>query len=236
MSKCTEFSLSDEIAKAVQAVAKVVPSVQRDIAAVGRFLERVLGRPTEQLGGLLGDVAALMRFELAVRFVARTEKLMKDRGLEQPTRNAALALVHPLFSAASLEEDETISDMFANLLVNALDASSGVDVHKSFVETVRVMSPLEAKILHAMAHAPASSLSEGGFMFTAGLPEKYYLAPSPSTDLEDEVPESVSLAIAALSASGCIACAMSWGGATIDRQAKVTVYGRALIKATNPID
>lgn len=224
-----------EEAKAVQEVAKAAKELRPELQALGRFLAKALGRPTEQIGGLVGDLFAMARMEVAVRFSQRAERMLAERGLSQPTRQVALSVIFPLLSAASLEEDETLSDMFAALLVNAVDASCDIDITKSFVETVRLMSPFEARLLHQMAHAPAQSLNDSGFMLTAGLPGAYWAAPaSDGKNPEDEVPRKTSLALASLTAFGCVQCASTWGGGTIQRQAKVTEYGAALIAACDP--
>ena len=223
--------LSDEGAKAIQASAKAASELRPELRGVGHFLAKALGRSTEQANGLLGDVLAFARIELSLRFYDRVQRKMDERGMDGPTKKAALAVVFPILQAASVEEEDDIAEMFADLLVNAVDDMAQVSVSKAIVETVRRLSPVEAKVLQAMANAPADSLNESGMMFTCGLPVTYHPKPSSEYNLDDEVPADVSLALATLTSLGCVECAATWGGATIQRQARVTIFGQALINA-----
>ena len=115
---------SDET-KAVQEVAKAAREYRPEVREFGAFVGRVIGRPAEQFGGLVGDVIAGVRLELGLRFKGRVDQLMREQGLDGPTRAAPLAVAFPLLEAATLEDDEDIQELFAQLLVNAVNADSG---------------------------------------------------------------------------------------------------------------
>ena len=55
----------------------------------------------------------------------------------------------PILQAASMEDDETLQDIWANLLANAADPSQENSVHLSYVEIVKQLNPEDAKFLVA---------------------------------------------------------------------------------------
>lgn len=228
------MSFSDEESKAIQEVAKTATEYKDSVNSFGEFVGKIVGHPLVQAGGIVGDALGMVRIEMALRFKERVDRIMKERGLESPQRNIPLSVAYPLLEAATLEEDNELSEMFAQLLVNAVDSSYSNYVPKSFVETIKNMSPLEAKILKAMFDAPPEAVNESGMMYTRLLPNGYLKMPEPTDQEMEEVPETIGLALAALRRAGCIEGAMAWGGYTLLRNARVTEYGAALMKACHP--
>ncbi|MBL8576360.1 MAG: DUF4393 domain-containing protein [Mesorhizobium sp.] len=226
--------LSDEESKAVQEVAKTATAYQKSVDTFGKFVANVLGHPLKQGMGLVGDGFGMLRIELAMRFQQRVERLQRERGLSDSHRPVPLSIAYPLLEAASLEEDETLSDMFAQLLVNAMDHKYGKYIPKSYIETVRLMSPLEALILKTMVEAPQSVMKKSGMMYTLGLPSSY--ADLGNVDMSSVPPPEgdTAIALAALDAAGCIEPMMLMSGGYSYIQAKVSEYGRELILATRP--
>lgn len=228
------MSLSDEESKAIQEVAKTAVVYKDSVISFGQFVGRIVGHPLVQAGGIVGDALGMVRIEMALRFKERVDRIMKERGLEGPQRNIPLSVAYPLLEAATLEEDDELSEMFAQLLVNSVDNSYSSYVPKSFVETIKNMSPLEAKILKAMFDAPPEVVNENGMMYTRLLPDGYLEMPKYDDEDREEVPETIGLALAALRRAGCIEGAMAWGGYTLLRNARITEYGVALMKACHP--
>jgi hypothetical protein len=153
---------------------------------------------------------------------------MHQRGLDAPTRTAPLNVVYPLLEAASIEQEDDLQQLFAALLVNAIDADSGVSVLKSFVDVVRTMSPLEARILAKLVDTPPK-FRRGEMIITGVLPEEYV---EHSKDREPpSLPENVELALSNLVRNGCIYAAGTWGGGTSLQVVGVTPFGHAFMRA-----
>lgn len=62
-------------------------------------------------------------------------------------------LAVPILQAASLEDDETLQEKWAGLLASAADPASRDNVHPSFPELLRGLSPQEAKFLDGCLEA-----------------------------------------------------------------------------------
>lgn len=220
-----------EEAKAVQEAAKAAREYRSEVRDAGKFIADIFGYPLTQIGGVVGDSIAALRMEGRIRFAARARSLMEERGLEVPTKAISLAVGISIFEAASIEDDETLSSMFAGLLVSSIDEKAP-HVSKAIVEAVRLMSPLEAKILLAMVNAPTQAKAPGGHMLICGLPDTYFDPPSAANqELAKKIPNDVRLAVASLTASGCISPMPVLAG-TILGVAAVSHFGHALIEAT----
>jgi hypothetical protein len=228
-----ETKAIEESAKAIQEVAKAAVAYQSSIQAVGAFFGCLMA-PVEQASGLLADYIKGRRLELAVRQEAYIRALMAERGVSDIKR-MPLSTAVPLIDAATLEEDEDLARMFANLIVSHVDGTSDGYVPKQFTDTLKQMSPLEAAVLKAMGSAPEGAKNESGMMHTANLPNSYLDAPTPK-DKDIPGPDKLlSIALASLQQSGCIEGAMAWGGYKLLSQARVTEYGRAFLDAVAPV-
>ncbi|MBX5063343.1 Abi-alpha family protein [Rhizobium lentis] len=219
-------------AKAAEEIAKTAAVYQPTIHDAVAFLQRLIA-PVEQGAGLLADYIKGRRLELAIKQEARIRELMRERGVSS-IKPMALSTAVPLIEAATLEEDDDMARMFANLIVSHISDSGDGYVPKQFTDTLRQMSPLEAAILKAMGSAPDRAVNESGMMYTASLPHSYLDAPGPKDKDVPEPNRSISLALASLRQSGCIEGALAWGGFTLLSQARVTEYGRAFLDAVSP--
>jgi hypothetical protein len=110
-----------------------------------RFLEKIVGPPLEELGGLLADQVRLFRFKKQVEILEKAQKTLLDRGIN-PIKVSLKTLV-PILEEGSLEEDESMSARWASLLATAADPSSTISVQPSFPEILKELSPKEALIL-----------------------------------------------------------------------------------------
>ena len=110
-----------------------------------RFLEKIVGPPLEELGGLLADQVRLFRFKKQVEILKEAQKILLDRGINP--RKVSLKTLVPILEEGSLEEDESMSDRWASLLATAADPSSTISVQPSFPEVLKELSPKEALIL-----------------------------------------------------------------------------------------
>ena len=84
----------------------------------------------------------------------RAEDFMREINLSQPTRPLQLKFAIPLLQAASLEEDDYLQDLWAKLLVNAANESSGVDEKRTFIDILERLTPIEARILEKVYSLP----------------------------------------------------------------------------------
>src|SRR5579863_1360786 len=112
-----------EIAKGVGALAVAVPFTA--------IVKRMLGPAADELAEMWRDQVRLYRYERQLKCVEKAEKMATDAGF---TPNAVpIKLLFPLLEGASLEEDETLHDMWAALLANASSPDDSDKVRPGFI-------------------------------------------------------------------------------------------------------
>lgn len=114
---------------------------------VSDLLQKLAGPIAEEFGGILGDKARAYRIRNLVKTVRRTEVLLRDAGLGPNAVPPRLLL--PIIEASSVEEDETLQEMWAGLLATASQQTNSVS--PSFVETLKQLTPNEARHLERVS-------------------------------------------------------------------------------------
>ncbi|KGQ40842.1 hypothetical protein JP28_12565 [Gallibacterium anatis] len=66
-----------------------------------------------------------------------------------------------------INKDE-IRDMFSNLIVSAMDSSKADDIHPSFSEMIKMLSPLDAQNLYCLYHYQDETISQIQVNFESG--------------------------------------------------------------------
>jgi hypothetical protein len=89
---------------------------------------------------------------------------MEAQGLSDPDKKIPLKNAVPLLEYATLEEDDSLQDMWAQLSVNGTNEVTGVDIERSFIEILAQISPLEAKILRAIYALPFEKTHHRGLL------------------------------------------------------------------------
>jgi hypothetical protein len=221
-----ELDAAAESAKAVQEVAKTTGKALDAARGVGAFFAKIVGGPLEQTAGLLEDRLAHMRAERQMRFMAKTEQLIRELGIEHHTRPVPLKIALPILQAATIEDNDDLQDMWAHLLANATNPASAAEVTVSMVTILKDFGTLEASILNAVYNAPDPIKAEG--VPTLGLPRAYIDQPS---DVEQSLPDvKTQFAVWNLIRLGCLAARLTWDGPHIGR-VNITTLGTTLIEA-----
>jgi hypothetical protein len=156
--------------KAVTEVAKTTGKAIDASREVGGFISRLLSGPLEQGVGIFEDKLWYMRLERQIAIMDKFNKKMTERGLESPTQAIPMKIAIPLLQAASMEDDDNLQELWANLLVNAADKDSGVEVRHSYITILKDLTPFDAMILNRAYSNDVSkftglsvfSLSQGG--------------------------------------------------------------------------
>ena len=218
-----------ESAKALQELSKTTNHGLQILEKLGEFMAMIIGGSLNQSVGIIEDKIKYIRWERAVRLVDRANDFLVSRGTNSSRRPVPLNIAFPLFEAASLEENDSLQDLWARLLVNAVDANSGINVTRCLITILQDFGPLEAKILKSIYEAP-SDIHKGGNVPTKGLPEEY-LEPGPIEADPGLPPEEVQISLWNLMRLGCIGHGSTWDGLTGIRRVQITPLGKALVEA-----
>ncbi len=145
--------IGDEQAKALQEALKT-------LQGLGGFLKETFGTVPADLVGLLGgDWLKVRRLENFARITDKTRKRLRARHVDAP-EPPRLSILLPLIFAAADEEDDELQDMWARLLAAAADPARAKSIRLAFVETVKKMDPLDARILQQMTGVRVSPGSD----------------------------------------------------------------------------
>lgn len=221
-----------ETAKAVQEVAKTTGKAIAAGEKFGGFISRYVAGSIEQGMGIFEDKLKYMRWDRQVRLMQRAEQLLKEIGLSQPTKAIPLKLAIPLFEAASLEDDDTLQDIWARLLVNAANAESHINLQRAYIEILEQITPQEASILLQIYSLPFEDIRHDG-VDVGRLPFEVAVGRSDAKHYEKltEPSGEIQLALANLARLGCLSIQKSWGGGELFKRVTPTLLGKCFVDA-----
>jgi len=219
-----------ERAKAVQEGSKAVVKVTEAAEKFGSFISRYTHEPLEAGIGIFSDKLKYHRWERQVRLIKRAEELMREIGHENIDRPLPLKYAVPLFEAASLEEDDELQDMYANLLVNACVENGSAPFMRSYIDTIERFTPLMVQIFHN-SYRHYFSLSD---KFMEHLDSDRTLPEDRASGLiVGDYSEECELAWNELDRLSCLRVSRQMNAGKLSLSSKPTRYGLALFSACN---
>jgi hypothetical protein len=208
------------IAKGSEAATEAVKA-SRD---AGSFLAPAF-RP---LVGMAGDQFAFWQAKRQIRLAERFQAFLHERGLEAPTRDVAPAFLLPLIERASLEDDDSLQDVWAMMLANAADRDIGAEMRTAFVTILGEMTHLDVVILATLSAALAEPELKG-MLPTSMLPERV------GDDGQGRLPTgAVAVSLANLGRLACIHPTSGLPGWLHYGRVTVTDLGKAFVVACTP--
>jgi hypothetical protein len=149
MSENSLIPVSDEQAKAIQEALKT-------LQGFGGFLEKTFGTMPEDIVALLGgDYLKVRRAENLHRMIGKAKQRLEDRHVEHPDAPPSLAI--PIMIAAADESRDELQDIWASLLAAAADPGRSRSFRLKFIEVVKNMDPLDARVLAQGSTQPGVS-------------------------------------------------------------------------------
>ncbi|WP_172746236.1 Abi-alpha family protein [Neorhizobium sp. T7_12] len=151
-----EIELATETAKATQEASKTIGKGIDLTQRFGGFLERVFGRAIEDTVGLYWtDVVAMKRIEASIYDVEKLVSLLEkaqqrldEKGVST-IRLVPAKVALPLLEYATVEHEEDLHTLWANLLATGMDAQEE-QIHRKYVTTLGEMTAEDASVLGAM--------------------------------------------------------------------------------------
>jgi len=165
--------------KLADEASKLAPEIYKDLAKpITQELGSVAGRTVK---ALLSPIRGLLwgweRIEelIEIGINKRLEKVPEERR-KTPDPEIAVPLVQALSYTA---QNETLREMYLNLLANSMDISKEKDVHPSFVEIIKQMNTLDAKVFDVASNSleyqqvinPNITIKDKGQNFISATPE-----------------------------------------------------------------
>lgn len=152
MSDQLPAPLTDEQAKALQEVAKLLGKPVEALVDAVRFLGSLIGEPLRDIAGLAGaDALRAKRIENLVRLREKTMATLSARGVEEP-QSIPLTLAVPLLNAAADESRDELLEVWSKIVAAAADPARAGNVRLGFVEVVKKFDPLDALVLQQLGN------------------------------------------------------------------------------------
>lgn len=144
------FDEVTETAKAVQETAKTARSGIEATQALGRFVARVTTEPLETVMGILNDKLQFVRWERKLRLAERGREILHQRGIQGPLRPIPYKLALPIVENASLEDNDELQDLWANLLASAVDPKFEGLIRTAYIDIIKQLEVVDVHILNAV--------------------------------------------------------------------------------------
>ena len=151
-----------DAADAVKAIVQAVPVYQDVVQPAAREVGTALATVTKTIHVALAPVSAMVwGYDQLKEFLERqvAEKLLSTppERIQPPPPHVAGPALEALRYAG---HDETLRDLYANLLATALDADTVRNAHPAFVEILKALSPDEARLLRLFSRQDAWPIVE----------------------------------------------------------------------------
>jgi len=156
------------------------------------FIAAVAGHPGESVGTILGNIVK-RRLDNAETVAAKSDFILLDLGLQ--AKEIPLPVLQPALEAASLQEDPSMQDVWANLLANAADPRALNEVPPSFPAILKELGPRDVKFLdaifakwtarphpHPLSELELAMVYSEAKLFAAATVAQLYSATSPNTE------------------------------------------------------
>lgn len=140
----------DEEAKAVQEVAKATGKAIDLTRSTGGFLGDVFGESLRQFGGVISDRIRYARYLHWLTIVDKVQQIHQERAVDGKWLPVPPQFLLPLLDGASLEAEPTVQELWAGLIANATDPTRALEIKKVFIEVLRGLEPLDAKVLECL--------------------------------------------------------------------------------------
>jgi hypothetical protein len=139
----------DKQTEMVKAGAELGTEAIRATERLGAFVASIIGEPAAETIGILTDRLRFVRWRRLLRLADQCEEINRQRGLAGKTRIVPPKFALPMIEHASLEEDNDLQDLWANLIATAIDPSRP-KLEMTFIEIVKQLDSADAKFLRVL--------------------------------------------------------------------------------------
>lgn len=143
--------MSDEISESAKAIQEVAKTSRKAIEAtekLGLFVSKVTKEPIATMVGILSDKLRFMRWERQLRLRDRCLEIIRERKLEGHFNVVSPKLALPIIENASLEENDELQDLWANLLASALDPNFKGAIRTAYINIIKQLEPIDVHVLN----------------------------------------------------------------------------------------
>lgn len=119
-------------------------TLEKSLDLAKGFLQRLVGPSVDELGLLFSDNVKLWRLKNQIRNLEKIRKIVENEKVVLKQIN--LKVLVPYLEGVSLEENEKLQEMWANLFVNYIDVNKNLTSHV-YPNVLKQLSSREVEIL-----------------------------------------------------------------------------------------
>lgn len=147
----------DEEAKAVKEIAKTTGKAIDATTQFGGWLAKVFGKPADTLSNIVNDQLQFRRFKNGVTICEKAQKILENANIVD-RKDVPLKLLIPLLNNSTLEEDEALQDMWAELIAKTVNPNEPNHTRVAYLEILSQLEPLDAQMLNYIFDAYSESV------------------------------------------------------------------------------
>ena len=219
-----EIGMADnplDIGKQTKEIAEAANVGIDAVAKLGTFLDNTFGNAIKNGLGLIGDKLAYYRLERAIDLQHKVEDRLKVKGINA-RKYVPVSFGLPILEKATVEENDEMQQLWANLLTNAMDPRYSGKITRNFTSILPDIEPLDARILDIIVRE-YTSLSDEKKQNTLFILEKLSAAIGvPLKDCENAVRNLMRLG---LFKPGTVEGGMSFGEHTVSAYKDTEMFG-----------
>jgi hypothetical protein len=118
---------------------------QQTIQKAYEYADQIVKPPLKQIGCLFADKVRYWRYKNQINILAKAKALHEKKGIS-PHQIPVKTLVN-MIEYSSLEEEENMQELWANLLANATNSENPYNDHNRLIHILKELSSDEALIL-----------------------------------------------------------------------------------------
>ncbi len=220
------------IAKAVEESSKLGVELLEKGEKICKFICKLTGLTDDGRLGIIKDKYAYIRWERQNRMIEEYNRQTKNRVIFSTIEPKFLI---PLYENAILEEDNSLQDLWVKLLVNWTSNNYKEEKRMAYIDIIKSLTSLEAKILEAVynyyiKNKSNSEIVENIEKEDLEIEEDVDLIMIKKEDIFPELPNKIYfLSIENLMRVRCLKIANTWGQSR--KNVNITYLGICFVEA-----
>lgn len=195
-----------------------------------KFLEFILKKPMEELGGIITDKIKSERYKCQIKILKDAKQYCEANNIHP--KFIPFKLIANLLEYSSWENRQEMQQKWSALLANSLRDETKQDQYFSFVHILNQISPVETKIIDTMYKSSSNGV---GQLITTFLPDKAMLFDEQNYQKDKPLPpDDIQVALWNLIRLGCIDYTIQFGNSHNDLYlTSLTLFGIRFYEACN---
>jgi hypothetical protein len=130
------------VADATNEVAKTTGKAIDTLESFAKFISHFIQGSLEQGMGIVEDKLKYVRWERQIRFMSKVDEVMKEKNIYELSRPVPMTLAIPIFSNATIEENNYLQDKWVEMLINAACVEK-INVERAYISILEELSEID---------------------------------------------------------------------------------------------